>query len=490
MAIGFTPKHLDSVSFNELTQSQLLVLAHKTTKKIGWKIEFISESGLIATTDNGLFSWNAEIEIRLQNNSLSIKSTSTGNELIDWGRNKKNVTQFVSVLGDLKSAFSNEELDEAFLELKPQLALPEEDVLQLPPPTGKEQLTGFLSIFKPVEGYFITPILVNLNLLIFIAMIVSGANIILPDNDTLLNWGANFRPSTLDGEWWRIITNCFLHIGIIHLLMNMYALIYIGMLLEPILGKLRFLSAYLFTGIMASLASLWWHDLTISAGASGAIFGMFGVFLALLTTTIVDKSIRKSLLNNIAVFVGLNLLFGVKGGIDNAAHIGGLLSGFLIGYIFVPSLKRPEAKKLKYGMIGFLSFTAIFSIIAVVKTIPNDIGIYTSKIGEFAPLEDEALKVYSLPKNANTKTLLNEIDKNGIQIWSKCLKLISSFQQLELPDQIEKRNELLIEYCNLRIKSYRLLYKSIEEDTNAYDSEMEKYNNQIRKIIEEINALQ
>ncbi|MBI3240404.1 MAG: rhomboid family intramembrane serine protease, partial [Flavobacteriia bacterium] len=301
MAIGFTPKHLDSVSFNELTQSQLLVLAHKTTKKIGWKIEFISESGLIATTDNGLFSWNAEIEIRLQNNSLSIKSTSTGNELIDWGRNKKNVTQFVSVLGDLKSAFSNEELDEAFLELKPQLALPEEDVLQLPPPTGKEQLTGFLSIFKPVEGYFITPILVNLNLLIFIAMIVSGANIILPDNDTLLNWGANFRPSTLDGEWWRIITNCFLHIGIIHLLMNMYALIYIGMLLEPILGKLRFLSAYLFTGIMASLASLWWHDLTISAGASGAIFGMFGVFLALLTTTIVDKSIRKSLLNNIAV---------------------------------------------------------------------------------------------------------------------------------------------------------------------------------------------
>ena len=276
----------------------------------------------------------------------------------------------------------------------------------------------------------------------------------------------------------------------IHLLMNMYALIYIGMLLEPILGKSRFLSAYLFTGIMASLASLWWHDLTISAGASGAIFGMFGVFLALLTTTIVDKSIRKSLLNNIAVFVGLNLLFGVKGGIDNAAHIGGLLSGFLIGYIFVPSLKRPEAKKLKYGMIGFLSFTAIFSTIAVVKTIPNDIGIYTSKIVEFAPLEDEALKVYSLPKNATTKTLLNEIDKNGIQIWSKCLKLISSFQQLELPDQIEKRNELLIEYCNLRIKSYRLLYKSIEEDTNDYNWEMEDYNRQIRLKIEEINALQ
>jgi len=490
MAIGFTPKYLDSLSFNELTQSQLLVLAHKTIKKIEWKIEFISESGLIVTTDNGLFSWNAEIEIRLQNSSLSIKSTSTGNEMIDWGRNKKNVTQFVSVIGDLKSDFSIEELDEAFLELKPELALPEEDVLQQSPPTGKEQLTGFFSIFKPKEGYFITSILLNLNLLIFIAMLVSGANIMLPDSDTLLKWGANFRPSTLDGEWWRIITNCFLHIGIIHLLMNMYALIYIGMLLEPILGKSRFLSAYLITGIIASLTSLWWHHLTISAGASGAIFGMFGVFLALLTTTIVDKSIRKSLLNNIAVFVGLNLLLGVKGGIDNAAHIGGLLSGFLIGYIFVPSIKRPESKKLKYGTIGFLSIAAIVSTIVMIKKIPNDIGIYTSKIEEFGPLEDKALKVYSLPKNAPTKTLLNEIDKNGIQIWSKCLKLISSFQQLDLPDQIKKRNELLIDYSKLRIKSYELLYKSIEEDTNAYDAGMEKYNYQIRLKIEEINALQ
>ena len=79
-------------------------------------------------------------------------------------------------------------------------------------------------------------------------MAINGVNIMLPDNGSLLNWGANFRPMTLDGQWWRLLTNCFLHIGIFHLLMNMYALLYIGVLLEPLLGRTRFLSAYLLTG--------------------------------------------------------------------------------------------------------------------------------------------------------------------------------------------------------------------------------------------------
>ena len=123
-----------------------------------------------------------------------------------------------------------------------------------------------------------------------------------------------------------MITNCFLHIGILHLAFKMYALIFIGVLLEPYLGKLRFAVAYLLTGVFASVASLYWHDHTVSAGASGAIFGMYGVFLAMLTTNLIPKSVRKGLLASIGLFVAYNLLYGLKGwGIDaNAAHIGGL----------------------------------------------------------------------------------------------------------------------------------------------------------------------
>ena len=127
--------------------------------------------------------------------------------------------------------------------------------------------------------------------------------------------------------------------------------LYIGLLLEPRLGTIRFLGAYILTGIAASITSLWWHDLTISAGASGAIFGMYGVFLAMLTTNLIEKSARKALLTSIGVFVFYNLVNGMKGGIDNAAHIGGLVSGLLTGYAFYPSLKRPEAINLKFSLI-------------------------------------------------------------------------------------------------------------------------------------------
>jgi len=159
----------------------------------------------------------------------------------------------------------------------------------------------------------------------------------------LMKWGANYRPVTTQGEWWRLLTNTFLHGGLMHVLFNMYGLMFVGMLLEPRLGRNRFAIVYLLTGIIASIASIWWHAATVSVGASGAIFGMYGTFFALLTVNVFPKELKKSFLISTSIFIGYNLLFGLTGGIDNAAHIGGLLSGLLIGYVLYPSLRsEPE----------------------------------------------------------------------------------------------------------------------------------------------------
>src|SRR5690606_15299403 len=98
-----------------------------------------------------------------------------------------------------------------------------------------------------------------------------------------------------------------------------------------------------------------------------AIFGMYGVFLAMLTSDLIEKTARKALLTSIAVFVGYSLLYGLKGGIDNAAHIGGLLCGLLIGYAFIPSLKKPEENKLKFGTIGLTAVLILASSFMVYK---------------------------------------------------------------------------------------------------------------------------
>ena len=487
MAFGFSPKYAQELSLGNLTQEQFIILAIESAKKLGWNVGYTSDAGFIAYTKFSMSTWSQEVKVKIDGNNASLKSECTGNQLMDWGKNRRNIEDLIETFNDQKNSFTPEELAQKYEELKPNLVTKEQDLLSEPLSTTKEKITGVFAIFKPTKGYFITPILIDLNIVIFILMVASGVNFMQPDNESLLKWGANFRPMTLDGEWWRLITNCFLHIGVFHLLMNMYALLYIGLLLEPHLGKTRFTAAYLLTGITASIASLWWHDLTISAGASGAIFGMYGVFLAMLTTNLIEKSARKALLTSIAVFVGYNLINGLKGGIDNAAHIGGLIGGLAIGYAMIPSLKKPDEKKLKYTTIALLAVLILVSSFGVYRKIPNDIGTYDTKIKEFVSMEAMALEVFNLPQNTPNEKVLTTIKDKGIYYWNENIKLIESFNDLDLPLEIRTRNGILKEYCELRIKSYELIYKSISEDTEQYKEQIESYNKQIEKKISELS---
>src|SRR6185369_7121394 len=135
---------------------------------------------------------------------------------------------------------AEEEVKQKYEELLNGIQRNENETALASPYQSKGRFKSFFSLFIPVEGYWITPMLINLNIAIFILMAASGVSVFSPDGQSMINWGANFRPVTLEGQAWRLFTCCFIHIGIIHLLMNMYALAYIGVLLEAQLGKVRF----------------------------------------------------------------------------------------------------------------------------------------------------------------------------------------------------------------------------------------------------------
>jgi rhomboid protease GluP len=197
-----------------------------------------------------------------------------------------------------------------------------------------DDILDMLNYLIPKGEHFATSILIDLNILVFLIMVFSGVNIISPNGHELLQWGANRRLETTGGEWWRLFTSIFLHGGIMHLFLNIYGLSFAGIFVEPLFGRRKFIFLYVLSGLAGSLASIWWYQNTISMGASGAIFGLFGAILGLLFTNTVPAEGRKTFLLIISSYVGINLLWGLTGGIDNAAHIGGLLSGAIIGILF------------------------------------------------------------------------------------------------------------------------------------------------------------
>lgn len=180
----------------------------------------------------------------------------------------------------------------------------------------------------------VTQTIIGLNVLIFVLMVVRGVSPVGPSSEDLLRWGADFGPLTLNGQWWRLFTSIFLHFGIIHLGLNMYVFHQIGNLAEALYGRGKYLFLYLFTGVMGNIASLFMHPLSVGAGASGAIFGVYGAFLGFLVVrrSVIAKPAMQQMMRSMTTFLGINLVYGLMSpNTDLSAHIGGLVAGFLLG---------------------------------------------------------------------------------------------------------------------------------------------------------------
>lgn len=182
-------------------------------------------------------------------------------------------------------------------------------------------------IFEQGKPFF-TKIFLTIQLVLFVLLEMFGGSTHTP---TLIAFGAKVNELIYNGEWWRFVTPIFLHIGILHLLMNSLALYYIGMAVEKMYGSARFLFIYMFAGIVGTLSSFVFSP-SISAGASGAIFGLFGalLLLGLLKPALFFRTIGP----NILVVIGINLIIGfVIPNVDNAGHIGGLIGGFVAALV-------------------------------------------------------------------------------------------------------------------------------------------------------------
>ncbi|MDG5470806.1 rhomboid family intramembrane serine protease [Jeotgalibacillus sp. ET6] len=258
----------------------------------------------------------------------------------------------------------------------------------------KKEEQELFNASKPFWSY----LFIAVHLIVFYLLERNGGS---TNTRTLIDFGAKYNPLINEGEWFRLITPMFLHIGFLHLFMNTLALFYLGPLIERIFGGRRFLIIYMTAGFTGSLMS-YVFSFTISAGASGAIFGCFGALLyfGLRHTKIFFRTMG----TNVLVVIGINLAFGFTiPGIDNAAHIGGLAGGFLAaGFVALPNEKN-SAKKVLY----FLTVLIWVSL-----------SVYAGLNGSFVqkdPMSVNALAQESI-KNGELEMAyshLSALEKNG-----------------------------------------------------------------------------
>jgi rhomboid protease GluP len=203
----------------------------------------------------------------------------------------------------------------------------------------------------------VTLTVVVLNAAIYGLMVASGADPMTPNVEDLLAWGGNHAPLTLGGEWWRLVTAIFVHGGLMHLGFNMYVLWDLGRLVERAYGAPAFALVYLVAGIGGSFASVTLNTSAASVGASGAVFGVAGAFLAWLLRNCrrLDPRVSQHLRRSLLTFVAFNLVVGFSvPWIDNWAHIGGLATGLAGGFIVAPVIgpNGPERPYARYPLLA------------------------------------------------------------------------------------------------------------------------------------------
>jgi rhomboid protease GluP len=311
---------------------------------------------------------------------------------------------------------------------------------------------------------YVTPLLIAANITVFAVMVAMGIKVMGGRAEEYLRFGANFAPLTTGGEWWRLFTCTFIHFGIVHLAFNMWALWDSGRLTERLFGNAWFAALYVFAGLCGSSVSMLWNQNVISGGASGAVFGVFGALIAYMTVQ--RGSIPPQTLNHLRVststFVVYSLFYGfVQSGIDNAAHLGGLAGGFVMGLALARPLAGPQRTSGHARRAILALLLAAVTLPTAALLTPDTSRVYREartlqkEIDAFSAEEKRLQAAFmtvadqSRAKNIDTTAALAQLQTTILPAWDAAVSRFASVD-IDAKAPARKDYELLLRYATAR----------------------------------------
>ena len=478
MALGWKTTYEKRIAKDGLGNWEIFAIAGKACEQLQWEYLVVDEQSFTATTPIHWTLSEEIITIKPEGDEIVFKSQGESLELYEAGRNQKNIEEhllplFISLRGKMK----NEDLQTTAETLK------KETLSQLK--TGR--VAGDKITFG-LRDHEVTFFLMLLNVAVLVCMVAKGVDMYNPLPTNITAWGGNVREFVAAGDWWRLLTNLFVHVGVQMLIANMVGLYFIGIMVETVLGKIKFLIGYFTTGALASLISIFFVGNGVTAGASGAIAGLYGILIAFATTGYVNKKLNTIWFAGVLAYLGFAVWFGLNNGVDNAANIGGLAAGVVVGYMFYlfhfrKNLARSGGTRIS---IEILLGTALL-IFLYIKSGKDDSLRFEKAVMKLNQIELKAMtQMQKLQdaddNNAAAKTLKEE----ALPLWKNFQKEIDKTDQYRLDKQFNKKRKLLHDYAQLRIRQTNLIYKSMTEDTDKYNDEIEKVSTEIEILIDQM----
>lgn len=331
----------------------------------------------------------------------------------------------------------------------------------------------FLQIFIPTKEVKVTPVILSANVIIWLIMIASGVSPLLPTVDDMRAWGATSADDVANGEYWRLFTSNYLHYGIIHLAANMFSFNNLGRMLEQFIGWWRFAVIYTLAGICGSAVSVWWNPFALGAGASGAILGVVGILLALLTTNLIEKTARMKMLRSMAISAGIMILIGMQANVDNAAHLGGLFAGMIGGYFIFPELKAHyyQRKKQFFGLIAAGLLIAGASGWFVLHAKGSEGRTVQQMLTDFDARTAAAETNYQ--KGAYTTPEM--IDQNVTEVYRYGLRLLDTIEMNELTPEAAEYFGKVRTYITARKTYFEFIVKLRRTNDSAFADSAESW---------------
>ncbi len=336
--------------------------------------------------------------------------------------------------------------------------------------------------------------LLGLNIAVFGLMVQQGIHAMDPNPDDLIHWGANFGPITLAGQWWRLLSCMFLHAGVLHIACNGYGLYVLGPVVERSISRPFFLIVYMASGIIGSLASLWWHPMAVSVGASGALFGIFGAFISFvfIYRRWMPQQALAALRKNVIVILIINLALGLNiQGIDMAAHLGGFLGGVVSGAILCrpPQLPTKRTKPLRMGLV--IIGTLLLSVGAMSMLSQAMVTLSTLREDYIRVEEDieTAISQAMAPEDPNTLSLVDyamRFEEQVLLPWQQAKARLDNTTVAKLPPTLQPHLDALRLHIQTRDRFLKTLHAYLMEPDDQKRAACNQQLEQIRGRLESI----